>query len=312
MLNRRLIRIKAFQALFGEFGQENSRPTVIASNVKKSIRGMGQNLLGVLSFGPELSHLMTSEHDPSEFKYQPSEEDIAIFNIIAKNKFIEDLIEDDQLSAYRERPSLDWQTEKDMMFLIYKNFKKTEAYEGLTSKPPEEYSPLEFATALYKYLILDSVDFEQIMEDKNIFWYDEKIPILKSLEKIFADYESTNSVNIPQLFRNESEDLAMADDLVALYFEHQTELDQSLSEYTPGWDSDRITKIDYLLMIMALLEFKYMPMIPVKVTLNEYIEIAKMYSTPKSSKFVNGTLDKILQDWKQQDLIKKKGRGLIG
>ncbi|MDB9883405.1 hypothetical protein OAD66_09765, partial [Bacteroidia bacterium] len=118
MLNRRLIRIKAFQALFGEFGQENSRPTVIASNVKKSIRGMGQNLLGVLSFGPELSHLMTSEHDPSEFKYQPSEEDIAIFNIIAKNKFIEDLIEDDQLSAYRERPSLDWQTEKDMMFLI--------------------------------------------------------------------------------------------------------------------------------------------------------------------------------------------------
>ncbi|MDB9882926.1 transcription antitermination protein NusB, partial [Bacteroidia bacterium] len=80
----------------------------------------------------------------------------------------------------------------------------------------------------------------------------------------------------------------------------------------PGWDSDRITKIDYLLMIMALLEFKYMPMIPVKVTLNEYIEIAKMYSTPKSSKFVNGTLDKILQDWKQQDLIKKKGRGLIG
>jgi N utilization substance protein B len=73
-----------------------------------------------------------------------------------------------------------------------------------------------------------------------------------------------------------------------------------------------MTKIDHLLMIMALLEFKHMPMIPVKVTLNEYIEIAKMYSTPKSSKFVNGTLDKILKDWNSKDLIKKKGRGLIG
>ena len=73
-----------------------------------------------------------------------------------------------------------------------------------------------------------------------------------------------------------------------------------------------MTKIDHLLMIMALLEFKHMPIIPVKVTLNEYIEIAKMYSTPKSSKFVNGTLDKILKDWNSKDLIKKKGRGLIG
>ena len=104
----------------------------------------------------------------------------------------------------------------------------------------------------------------------------------------------------------------MAEDLVLKYFENKTELEKSISDYTPGWESERITKIDYMLMMMALLEFKFMPMIPVKVTLNEYIEIAKMYSTPKSSKFLNGTLDKILKDWKSQDLIHKKGRGLIG
>ncbi len=150
------------------------------------------------------------------------------------------------------------------------------------------------------------------MEDKNIYWYDEKIPILKSLERIFVDYQDTQLVKIPALFKNETEDLSMAEELIIKYFEHRSELEENINEYTPGWDSDRITKIDFVLMMMALLEFKYMPMIPVKVTLNEYIEIAKMYSTPKSSKFLNGTLDKILNEWNIQDLIHKKGRGLIG
>lgn len=273
---------------------------------------MGQNLLAVLSYGPELSHYLSSEHDPSEFKYHPTQEDIKTFKIITRNQFFNDLDNNQEFKDYQERPSLDWQQEKDMMFLIYKEFKKTEVYASLTDKPYEEIDNIELAKGLYKYLLLDSVEFEQIMEDKNIFWYDEKIPILKSIERVFSELEEKTMLKIPNLFRNENEDLAMADDLVEKYFEHKTELEDALGQYTPGWDSERITKIDYLLMLMALLEFKYMPMIPVKVTLNEYIEIAKMYSTPKSSKFLNGTLDKILKDWKEQNLIKKQGRGLIG
>ena len=125
-------------------------------------------------------------------------------------------------------------------------------------------------------------------------------------------FDEAKEVRIPALFKNEREDLQMADELVEVYFAHKIEIDESISKYTPGWDSERITKIDYMLITMALLEFKYMPMIPVKVTLNEYIEIAKMYSTPKSSKFLNGTLDRILKDWTEQNIIQKKGRGLIG
>ncbi|PCJ67914.1 MAG: transcription antitermination factor NusB [Bacteroidetes bacterium] len=312
MLNRRLIRIKTFQAIFGEFGQESVRPATIVNNVKQSMRGMGQNLLAVLSFGPEFSHFILSERNPSEFKFQPSSEDKKSFALITENPFLQALKEEPEMDGYLARPTFDWQQEKDTMLLIFKEIKNSDEYAAAMSSSLSSQDYFEFTKFLYKYLLLDSVEFEQLMEDKNIFWYDEKIPILKSLEKVFTDYENTNRIKIPSLFRNESEDLQMAEDLVSQYFEHKSSLEESINKYTPGWDSDRITKIDYVLMMMALLEFKHMPMIPVKVTLNEYIEIAKMYSTPKSSKFLNGILDKILNDWKEQDLIHKKGRGLIG
>lgn len=312
MLNRRLIRIKSFQGLFGEFGQDNSRPNTIVNNVQKSMKGMGTNLLGVLSFGVQFSHFIDSEHNPSEFKFKPLDEDLKSFKLITENTFITKVAESEEMKKYLTKPTYDWQQEKDIMFLIFKEIKKSDEYAKAMASDLTDADYLEFATYIYKYLLLESVEFEQLMEDKNIYWYDEKIPILKSLERIFAEFQESKNVKIPALFKNETEDLNMAEELITKFFEHKTELEENINEYTPGWESDRITKIDYLLMMMALLEFKYMPMIPVKVTLNEYIEIAKMYSTPKSSKFLNGTLDKILNEWKSKDLIHKKGRGLIG
>lgn len=312
MLNRRLIRIKTFQALFGEFGQENSKPSVIAKNVKKSMHGMGNNLLAVLNFLPAFSHYIETEHNPSDFKFNTSENDIKNFDLITKNTFVEKLLAHDAMVTYVQRPSIDWNLDKDTIFSMYKDIKENDFYKLAMALPLSDDTYLEFSRSLYKYLLLDSVEFEELMEDKNIYWYDEKIPILKSIEKIMDAYEEKREIYIPELFKNEKEDLQMADDLVENYFAHKNEIDESISKYTPGWDSERITKIDYMLISMALLEFKHMPMIPVKVTLNEYIEIAKMYSTPKSSKFINGTLDKILTDWKEQNIIHKKGRGLIG
>ena len=312
MINRRLIRIKAFQALFGEYCQEQSRPSVVLNQVQKSIHGLGTNFLAVLSFGPEFCHFISSEHNPSEFKFQPKDDDIKSFQLFTENVFFKALEADKKISAYRARPTLDWQQEKDIMFLIYKELKKTTEYEEAISSDLTIKAQTDFALFIYKFLMLHSVEFEQLMEDKNIVWYDEKIPILKSVEGLMTEYEKSGNISLPNLFKNEEEDLQLSEDLILKYFEFRTELETELQEFTPGWDSERMTKIDHLLMIMALLEFKYMPMIPVKVTLNEYIEIAKMYSTPKSSKFVNGTLDKILKDWNAKDLIKKKGRGLIG
>ncbi len=312
MINRRLIRIKVFQALFGDFGQENTRPSTIINNVKQSIFGLENNLLSVFNFGPELSHFVESEHNPSELKYNPTEDDIKCFRLITENPFFKDLSENEDFKKYSAKPTIDWQQEKDSMFLIYKEIKKTDTFKIAMVTPLNEQNQFEIAKYLYKHLLLESVEFEQLMEDKIIFWYDEKIPILKTIERVLNAYDEDGSIELPKIQKIGSEELEMAEEIISNCFEHRAEIEESINEYTPGWDSDRITKIDFVLMVMALCEFKYMPMIPVKVTLNEYIEIAKMYSTPKSSKFLNGTLDKILQDWTSKKLISKKGRGLIG
>lgn len=312
MLNRRLIRIKTFQALFGEFGQDNSRPTAVINSVQKSMRGMGNSFMAVVNFLPSFSHYLFTEHNPSDFKFNTTDEDLKNFKLITDNVFVSELAEAEAFRKYSIKPTIDWFLEKDTIFIIYKDIKKTDFYKTAIESQLSKEDYIAFTRDFYKYLLLDSVEFEQMMEDKNIYWYDEKIPILKSLERLVDDYAAKNEFMFPALFKNEKEDLEMAEELVENYFEHQTDVAETIGKYTPGWDSDRITKIDYMLLSLALVEFRYMPMIPVKVTLNEYIEIAKMYSTPKSSKFINGTLDKILKDWKESDLIHKKGRGLIG
>ena len=312
MINRRLIRIKVFQALFSEFGQETLNTNSITKRVQRSMQGLHSNLLGVLSFGPQLSHFIKAEQDPKELKYKPTSEDLKSFKLFTQNSLIEALEKNQDVKSYIERPKLDWNVEKDTMFIIYKELKKSDNYKVAMVSQLDERSMTLFGQYIYKHLIFESVEFEQVMEDQVIYWYDEKIPILKSLEKIFEVFDKTGVISIPELSKNEFEDYEFAQELINHYVENKPLLEDYINEYTPGWDSDRITKIDYVLMTMALCEFKYLPMIPVKVTLNEYIEIAKMYSTPKSSKFLNGTLDKILKDWKERNLINKKGRGLIG
>ena len=312
MINRRLIRIKIFQSLFGEFDGSEISANHIKKSVKKSIRDMEQNLLTVLSFGPELAHFISTDHNPTDYKFNTSLEDNKSFRIFTENSFFETLTNDEKISNYLSKPKLSWSQEKEILFIIYKEIKKSAEYKDIMASDLNSNDFFTFSRFVYKYLILSSVEFEHLMEEKNIYWYDEKIPILKSLEKIFDEYEKHHKVILPSLFKNEKEDLKMVDDLINSYIENKEEIEKSLAKYTPGWDNDRITKIDYTLILMALTEFRYMPHIPVKVSLNEYIEVAKMYSTPKSSKFINGTLDKILHDWKKQNLIHKKGRGLIG
>ena len=312
MINRRLIRIKTFQSLFAEFDGNETSATHIQKSVKKSIRDMEQNLLTVLSFGPELAHFILTDHNPTDYKYKTSSEDLKSFQIFTKNIFLEILADDEKISNYLSKPKLSWSQEKEILFIIYKEIKKSEEYKAILASDLGQSDFFKFSHFIYKYLILNSVEFEHLMEEKNIYWYDEKIPILKSLEKIFDEYEQNKKIILPKLFKNEKEDLRMVDDLISSYLENKKEIENSLAKYTPEWDNYRITKIDYTLMLMALTEFRYMPHIPVKVSLNEYIEVAKMYSTPKSSKFINGTLDKILHDWNKQNLIHKKGRGLIG
>ncbi|MFY0643401.1 MAG: transcription antitermination factor NusB [Bacteroidia bacterium] len=302
-----------FQSLFAHFKDENATATQIQKECRKSILGIEAHFYGVLAFLPELRQMVRVEQNPADRKYSASSEDAKLtFDLICDNPFLDQLEQAPVMKDFLKKPSIDWSQEKDLLLVIYKEIRQKDEFNALKAIEDITERSFKLAVLCYKHLIKESVDFEHFMEEQIIVWYDEKIPILKSLEKMFTSFEETATLTIPEVSRDLEEDLEFADILITEYMAHYTELEETLGKYTPGWDSDRIMKIDYVLMCMALCEFKFLPFVPVKVSINEYIEIAKMYSTPKSSKFLNGTLDKILKDWQSTGAINKTGRGLIG
>ena len=184
--------------------------------------------------------------------------------------------------------------------------------EFLESKKNDDKSRLEFFIKCYSEIILNSNLFYEFIEDQNINWVNDfpyvNTFILKNIEKI--DLQNPDSFPLPSLFDFQDE-LKFGQDLFINTLENFDELKLNIEGRTPNWESDRIAQIDYVILITAIAELIYFSSIPTKVTINEYIDIAKEFSTPASGKFVNGVLDNILKDLTKQGLIVKTGRGLI-
>jgi N utilization substance protein B len=184
--------------------------------------------------------------------------------------------------------------------------------EFLESKKNDDKSRLEFFIKCYSEIILNSNLFYEFIEDQNINWVNDfpyvNTFILKNIEKI--DLQNPDSFPLPSLF-DFQEELKFGQDLFINTLENFDELKLNIEGRTPNWESDRIAQIDYVILITAIAELIFFSSIPTKVTINEYIDIAKEFSTPASGKFVNGVLDNIVKDLTKQGLIVKTGRGLI-
>ena len=193
---------------------------------------------------------------------------------------------------------------QDQIFDLNKQF--------LESKKNDDKSRLEFFIKCYSEIILNSNLFYEFIEDQNINWVNDfpyvNTFILKNIEKI--DLQNPDSFPLPSLFDFQDE-LKFGQDLFINTLEKFDELKLNIEGRTPNWESDRIAQIDYVILITAIAELIYFSSIPTKVTINEYIDIAKEFSTPASGKFVNGVLDNIVKDLTKQGLIVKTGRGLI-
>ena len=184
--------------------------------------------------------------------------------------------------------------------------------EFLELKKNDDKSKLEFFIKCYSEIILNSNLFYEFIEDQNINWVNDfpyvNTFILKNIQKI--DLKNPDSFPLPSLFDFQDE-IKFGQDLFINTLENFDDLKLNIEGKTPNWESDRIAQTDYVILITAIAELIYFSSIPTKVTINEYIEIAKEFSTPASGKFINGVLDNIVKDLSKQGLIVKTGRGLI-
>ena len=260
-------------------------------------------------------HIMAEQHlTASSKKYLATEEEKNPNRKFIQNKVLKKLRGNAVLQEETKRRKLiDWDLENEYVKIIYNTIKDSEAYASYMRSEREDFKEdRDFLEQVFKEYIATNDKLYDFIEDSRLTWIDD-LPlvntlILKVLRK--TKPTSVDSWFLPSLFKDE-DDRSFAVKLFRKTVLKSEELQKEITGRTPNWDLERITEIDAILLNMAICEFKEFPSIPVKVTINEYLEIAKEYSTPKSSIFINGILDKLVKEYQSENTLNKTGRGLM-
>lgn len=311
MLNRRLIRIKVFQAFYAYLQDESPSLNKSKSYLEHSISGIENNFFTVLTFPLELAHYISVHLNPEDNKYVVKDEDVRIYNNLCFNGIYDTLVHHDEIQQYMAKPNHRWQDNPEVLRNVYNEVKKSEVFaEYLAINNPTVEEQTKAFLDLFKYVIESNEEFYQEMEEINMLWEDEQIPVRNATQQYIKAV--LNGKKQKAVGKKDDSDWEFAEELMEKSVRNYSDYVELIATAAPKWDKERIARTDMVLMTMALTELMHFPYIPVKVTLNEYLELAKNYSTPQSSKFVNGVLDKLVKQLKAEDKIVKKGRGMVG
>lgn len=314
MLNRRHIRIKVMQTLFAFDGTEASNFNTDQKFLMESMNGMYDLYLLMMS-------LLIEIHKKSEDQYKKLQNRLSVdankvkptkhlvnnqlLLKIAGNKLLLESIANRKINL--------WDLDFEYVDIIYKNIVKSDVFANYTKKQnPSFEDDKHFIVEIFKTVIASNDKLYDYLEDKKITWIDDLPIINTSMLKLLKQvkHNASDSYFLPELYKDE-DDKQFAIQLFQKTILNKTELMQAMFGKTTNWDSDRLANIDALLLTMAICEFQKFPSIPIKVTINEYLEIAKEYSTPKSSTFINGVLDNLAKEYQKNGSLNKIGRGLI-
>ncbi len=247
-------------------------------------------------------------------KLRPSKEDLNPNHRFVENKFIAQIAENTQLQKYINSTGISWSQYPVLIKDIYLNMLSSEEYiQYMTSEKSSYEEDKRIIINLYTNIIHPENDLHHILEEMSIYWNDDAEYIISMIIKTIKTFreKDTNEKELLPLFKNEEDQefFILLFRKAVINREYCLEL---IKETANNWDVDRIAFMDTLVMQMAITELLEFTTIPTKVTLNEYLDIAKYYSTEKSNSFINGILDRILIKLRNSNKIKKTGRGLIG
>ena len=242
-------------------------------------------------------------------------------SIQTKNKSYEIIVENSYFIFYsnlripKEKRGLtiNWELNYNYIDDIKKRFFESEIFlKNISNEKESDKDDLNFFISFFSEIVCNSEILYEFIQDQNITWTDD-IPIINSYIIAISneiDTKIKSSFKIPDI-NDYKEEIVFGEKLISQVFKNNNELKSFLDGRIPNWDTKRIAQIDLAIIISAIAELIYFPLIPVKVSINEYIEISKEYSSPKSSVFINGVLDKIIKDLTEDGTISKSGRGLI-
>lgn len=312
MINRRHIRVKVMQSVYAMQQSQNDDLTRELKFLKHSIQKMSDLYVLNLQLLIELQKAAQKKITLSKKKILATKEDLAPNTKFVNNKLINLLTESVSLEGYVELNNLkNWEEDTEYVKIIFEALESSQLYIDYMSTPEGNYNEdRDFVVAFFKEIIAPNEKLDEYYEDKMISWVDD-IPfintwVVKSLNK----QSPKNKFILGSLYKD-NEDKKYVADLFNKTMLHQHKYQEDIHEKTPNWEADRIADIDMILIKMAITEFLHFPSIPARVTINEYIELAKDYSTNKSGYFVNGVLDKLSKDYEESKKMLKIGRGLV-
>lgn len=250
--------------------------------------------------------------DLAQKKYLATPEERNPNKRFINNPVLVALEENNSLSiALENRKINNWQINDDTILLLLQAVKQSELYQKYMTKKTVTFDEERFFVVdLFSEIIAPNEKLYSYLEDFKLTWVDD-IPVVNTLIlKQLRQITDENSLKVPDIFKDEED----KDFAVALFRKtvlNDSELTKEFMDKTPNWDIERIAELDTIIMKMAICEFLKFPSIPLKVTINEYLELAKEYSTPKSSIFINGILDNLVKDYQTHNRINKVGRGLM-
>jgi N utilization substance protein B len=314
MLNRRHLRIKVLQALYAYYqSKEDSFRRTENEMIQAIDRIYDLYIYLILSFG-ELNAIAAHRVEENKKKIRPSDDELNPNMKFIDNQLIKLIMENKELRMISEDIKVNWigDVHQEMFKKMLLHIRESEVYfEYMNSEAVGFEEDKQFALNLFKIEIANYPLLYDFFEEKSIQWMDDIdlacSMVLKTLKSFTEDGENA----IMGLYKDKDDEQDFVKDLLRKTISLDKENEELIDELTKNWDIDRIAKMDVVLMKMAITEFQIFNNIPTKVTLNEYIEISKFYSTPKSHTFINGVLDKAIDILTKNKKIVKVGRGLI-
>lgn len=312
MLNRRHIRVKVMQSIYAMHQKNSDEIEKEEKFLYHSIDNILDLYLIMVSSLIEIKKKEVVFLETSSKKHLATPEEKNPNKKFINNAVLQILEESNSISiALETRKINNWSMNDDYILILLNEVKKSELYQNYVQTKTSTFEEdKQFVVDLFTEVIAPNDKLYEYLEDNKLTWIDDIPMVNTQIQKQLRQIKEGDEFRVPKLYKDQEDK-----EFVSLLFRktvlNEIELAKEYIDKTPNWDSERIAEIDTIILKMAICEFLKFPSIPVKVTINEYLELAKEYSTPKSSIFINGILDNLVKDFTNEGKMKKSGRGLL-
>jgi N utilization substance protein B len=312
MINRRHIRVKVMQSVYAMIKSYDDDVLKEEKFIKHSIKRMFDLYVLLLDLLVEVQKLAEEKQKISKKKYLATKEDLSPNRKFVENKLIKKIVESTSLTLYKEAQNLDnWSKDDEYIKIIWDLLQNSDLFSDYLNCSEDSFnSDKDFLVAFFKEIVAPNVKLAEYFEGENITWVDD-IPFVNTwVVRSLSKQKSSNAFKLGSLYKNQDDEDFVSDLFKKVILNHHS-FENDIKIHTPNWETDRIADMDMILIKMGVCEFLNFPFIPTKVSINEYNEIAKDYSSEKSGYFVNGVLDKLSREFLKDKKIVKVGRGLL-